>query len=87
MKTRRVLVLLSKVFFGIAVAAGVAMIVLTLLGSTVYGARTGCEECSPHIDVVILSILAVGGALLSTLIAFVLTVVAHAIKPGVAGSE
>src|SRR5437016_1672437 len=70
----------SKGFFALAVISGVAIVVLSILSSTVYGARPGCEECSPHIALVIYAILAVLVSMLSILVAIVLAVASRMVR-------
>ena len=46
----------GKGFFALAGLAFAAFVVALVLSSTVFGAPKGCEECTPHISVVLLSI-------------------------------
>ena len=80
MNARRWLGRLSKGFFTMAVISGVAIVVLSILSSTVYGARPGCEECSPHIALVIYAILAVLVSMGSLLVALVLAVASRMVR-------
>jgi hypothetical protein len=47
----------GKAFLSLAALALVGAVVGILLSGTVFGARKGCEECDPHITVVLLSLM------------------------------
>ena len=60
---------LSKGFLVLAGLALAVIVIAAILLATVYPAQSGCEECGTHIALVIVSILAVGVAMVCVVLA------------------
>jgi hypothetical protein len=66
---------LSKGFLVLAGIACAALIVAAILLGTVFPAQRGCEECGTHFTLVIVSILAIGVAMLCVVLAAVIALI------------